>query len=231
MKTFSFLVFIISGFFYNKLSAQKANLLAVYDVERYVVKLSWNMVNSNEKTGYILLKSTDGVEWTEAAKDKRLRYYSEDDLYIFNDRNASAAKIYYRLKVFDSYNRTVHLSPIVSITTAVATVKNNSGEKIKSVASQPSNNNQPNTNSSNTWVVYPNPVKDVLTLSYKGREDLKGVVNVQVQDGTGKIVVKFRSASLYKIIQVPVAKLVRGIYFVQITVLNEVMLSRQFVKQ
>ncbi len=231
MKTFSFLVFIISGFFYNKSSAQKANLLAVYDDERYVVRLSWNMVDSKDKTGYLLLKSTDGVEWTEAAKDKRLRYYSEDDLYTFNDRHTPAGKIFYRLKIFDNYNRTVHLSPIATVSTGVAVVKNNSAEKIKPIAKPPSNNNSPNANSSNKWVPYPNPVKDVLTLSYKGREDLKGVVNVQVQDGNGKIVVKFRSASLYKTIQVPVAKLARGIYFVQITILNEVMMSHQFVKQ
>ena len=123
MKSFSLLLIILSGFFYSDVIAQKANLFAVYDAERYVVRLTWNMVNSNDKTGYLLLKSIDGVEWTEAAKDKRLRYYSEDDLYTFIDRNTPAAKIYYRLKIFDNYNRTVHLSPIVTVTKAIAAVK------------------------------------------------------------------------------------------------------------
>lgn len=230
MKIFFISLIFSACFFFNAAIAQNATLTAVYDAGRAVVRLNWNMVKNFEKTGYLLLKSNDGIEWSEVAKDKKLRQYTEEDIYFFIDKNASGNRLYYRLKIFDTYNRTIQLSPVVVVyITTVAAIKNNFPEKNKTVITQPANNSR--SNNSQSWVLYPNPVTDVLTLSYKGNEDIKGVVNVQVQDGTGKIVVKFRSASLYKNIKVPVTKLARGIYFVQITVLNEVMMSQQFVKQ
>ena len=230
MKIFLFSLTFYACFFFNAAIAQNATLTAVYDAGRAVVRLNWNMVKNFEKTGYLLLKSNDGIEWSEVAKDKKLRQYTEEDIYFFIDKNASGNRLYYRLKIFDTYNRTIQLSPVVVVyITTVAAIKNNFPEKNKTVITQPANSSR--SNKSHSWVLYPNPVTNVLTLSYKGEEDIKGVVNVQVQDGTGKIVVKFRSASLYKNIKVPVTKLARGIYFVQITVLNEVMMSQQFVKQ
>ena len=70
----------------------------------------------------------------------------------------------------------------------------------------------------------------MLTLSYKGTDSIKGVVNVQIIDVTGKTVVKFRSGSMYKTIQIPVSNLRKGMYIIQVSVLNELAMNQKFLK-
>lgn len=188
------------------------------------------MVNSNSKTSYLLLRSGDGITWTEAAKDRMLRRYTEDDIYFFNDRYFLPGKNYYRLKITDGGNNTVALSSIVTVNAGstragLVIPDTHTGKQVitPKISTQPPNNN--------SWIIYPNPATDLLKLTYKGTGDLKGVVNVQIQDVTGKIVVKFRSGSMYKTIQIPIDNLQRGTYFIQVTVLNELMMKQRFVKQ
>ena len=216
--------------FYQVFS-QSAKLNAVFDPNNSAVKLNWNMVKSQLRTSYLLLRSSDGATWTEAAKDRMLRNYTDDDIYFFNDRNYAPGKNFYRLKIADGSNNTIALSPIVTVNAGAA------GKPIlkPSVNTQGGNiNNKPNNTQmqiNNSWIIYPNPATDFLNLAYKGTEDLKGVVNVQIQNATGKIVTKFRSGSMYKIIQIPVSNLVRGAYFIQVRVMNELMMSQKFIKQ
>ena len=230
MKRILIISSIFAIFFSDALVAQSINLSAVYDASKSVIRLNWNMIANPLRTGYLLLKSTNGIEWTEAAKDRMLRNYTQDDIYNYADRNVQGGKIYYRLKIFDVNNNTIALSPIV-------TVNNGDNPTVKTVKNQPtesigSGRKVPQTQiNNNNWVLYPNPAIDYLTLNYKGSTELKGVVNVQVQDATGKTVVKFRSGSAYKSIQVPISNLQRGIYYVQVTVQNEVMTNQRFVKQ
>jgi hypothetical protein len=210
-------------------SSQPVKLSGVYDRNNSAVKLNWNMVNSNSRTSYLLLRSADGVTWMEAAKDRMLRYYSEDDIYFFNDRYFQQGKNYYRLKITDAGNNTVALSPVIIVNT-------NSGVTVSNYESQTGKQStvpkiRTETPAGNSWVIYPNPATDLLKLMYKGQGEIKGVVNVQIQDATGKIVVKFRSGSMYKNIQIPISNLQRGTYFIQLTVANEVMLKQAFVKQ
>ena len=192
------------------------------------------MVNSNIRTSYLLLRSTDGVTWTEAAKDRMLRYYTEDDIYFFNDRYYSSGKNYYRLKITDGYNNTIALSPIVAVNTkgtlnSRSTYPTNTQRKsgiqtvTPKVITEPQNHDK--------WIIYPNPATDLLKLTYKGQGDLKGVVNVQIQDVTGKVVIKFRSGSMYKTISIPISNLQRGTYVIQVSVQNELMMNQKFVKQ
>ena len=226
MKKNFFIIIIFTGLFCCNTWAQSLKLSAIYDASKLVIHLNWNMINVAGRTGYILLKSSDGINWTEAARDKRLRNYTEDDLYSFNDKNFLGSKVYYRLKIFDNNNRTVALSTII----AVPLSSKNTNTETSPIITQPKNNSQLAVSNS-SWVLYPNPASNVLTLTYKGSGILKGVVNVQVQDASGKIVVKFRSGSIYKTIQVPISNLTRGIYFVQVTVVNELMMNQRFVKQ
>ena len=237
MKKFLAIILILSCIFCNVLS-QPVKLTAVYDFNNSAVKLNWDMINSNIKTSYLLLRSADGVTWTEAAKDRMLRKYSADDIYFFNDRSFLSGRNYYRLKIADANNNTVALSPVVMVNTRGTlrpttsapiqkkeTVSNTTSVPVKK---EPGNYQYKN---NNTWVIYPNPVTDILKLAYKGSGDLKGVVNVQVQDATGKVVIKFRSGSMYKLIQIPVSNLQRGAYYIQLTVLDEIMMSQKFIKQ
>ncbi len=82
MKNFLLSVITFAGVFCNVAIGQTVKLTAVYDLNNTAVKLNWNMVNSNYRTGYILLKSADGISWTEAAKDKRFRRYTDQDVYF-----------------------------------------------------------------------------------------------------------------------------------------------------
>lgn len=193
------------------------------------------MINSNVRTSYLLLRSADGITWTEAAKDRMLRKYGEDDIYFFNDRYFTAGKNYYRLKITDGYNNTLALSPVITVntksrsSTTASTYPSNTQTQTGKQTTTPKISTEPQGN--NKWIIYPNPATDILKLTYKGQGELKGVVNVQIQDATGKVVVKFRSGSMYKTISIPVSNLQRGTYFIQVTVLNELMMSQKFVKQ
>lgn len=191
-----------------KSNAQAIKLTTDFDVRKSIITLNWNMVNNPGKTSYMILRSADGIVWTEAARDKILRNYTDRDLYYFEDKFYTLGKNFYRIKITNENNMMVALSPIVT-TFTTATRGEITG----------------------TWLIYPNPVNDVLTLNYKGTADLKGVVNVQIMDVTGKIVIKFRSASIYKIIQIPVNNLKRGFYFTRVTVMNDIVMNKQFMKQ
>ena len=80
------------------------------------------------------------------------------------------------------------------------------------------------------WVMYPVPVKDMLTLQYKGSETIKGVITVLIQNSSGNIITRTRSASLTKVIRIPVNNLGSGIYDVRIVVENEIIWNQRFVK-
>ena len=235
MKKFLFITLLFSGIFCYISISQTVKLTAIYDANNSAVKLNWNMINSNVRTSYLLLRSADGITWTDAAKDRMLRNYTEDDIYFFNDRRFLQGKNYYRIKITDGYNYTIGLSPIVVVNTG-GTVRTTTTYPINT-QKQTSNNNiqsqiktQPQTNT-NSWIIYPNPATDLLKLTYKGSGDIKGVVNIQIQDVTGKTVIKFRSGSMYKTIEIPISDLQRGTYFIQVTVLNELMMNQKFIKQ
>lgn len=231
MKKFLVFILVFLCIYCNVFSQVK--LTAIYDFNNSAVKLNWNMINTNIRTGYLLLRSADGKSWTEAAKDRMLRNYSDDDIYFFNDRNFLPGKNYYRIKIADGDNNTISLSPIVVVNTK-GTAYNTTPKYIQNQTTGVQKttskiNIEPQGNSS--WVIYPNPVTDILKLAYKGHGDLKGVVFVQIQDATGKVVIKFRSGSMYKLIQIPVSNLQRGLYSIQLTVLDELMMSQKFIKQ
>jgi hypothetical protein len=185
------------------------------------------MVNASVKTSYILLRSADGVTWTEAARDRLLRNYTEDDVYFFNDRFYSTGKNFYRLRIYDGYNNTISLSVVVAVNTSMPDQTTSSNRQ-----AQPSiNENNPRSKNNGSWIIYPNPATDLLKLFYKGSGELKGVVNIQIRDARGKMVINFRSGSMYKLIQIPVSHLQKGAYFIQVTVLNEMMMNQKFIKQ
>ena len=83
---------------------------------------------------------------------------------------------------------------------------------------------------SNSWKIFPNPVRDMLNLVHSGNE-IKGVINVSILDATGKSVIRFRAASNNKQLHIPVSKLHAGIYFIKLNVLNEMQLNEKFIKE
>lgn len=184
--------------------AQLCRLKARYDERTSRVILDWNMSNNTSKTTYILLRSTDAKEWTEIVTDKKLQIYTQIDVFDYEDKVKRDQKYFYRLKIIDANNKTIALSNIVTV----------SAEAGKS-----------------SWIMYPNPVKDILHLVHEGNNIIKGVINVTMQDFAGKIVIRFRAASINRKLEIPVSQLHKGIYIVQISVMNEIFMNQQLVKQ
>ena len=184
--------------------AQLCQLNAQFETRTSQVILDWNMISHPNKTTYQLLRSNDGKMWREVVTDKILQDYTSEDIFDYEDKVDHDKRYYYRLRILDSNNKTITFSNIVAI----------QSESAKS-----------------SWVIYPNPVNEVLTLVCKGNTIVKGVINVIVKDATGKIVIRYRAASIYKTLQIPVSKLRTGIYVVQISILNEVVMNQKFVKQ
>lgn len=199
------------------LAEQSVDLKAYYDKSKAVIKLNWNMVNTNTRTGYILLKSTDGQTWSEVSKETDLDSYKQKGSFFYDDRLFTPGnKNSYRIRIFDQQNNTVALSPIVAVTP--------NAPMLPSPAAITPNNG--------SWIIYPNPVNDVLTLNYKGSEPIKGIINVQITDMTGKVVSKFRAASTNTSVQITLSSnLKSGMYAVQMIIENEMVFSSKFLKQ
>lgn len=223
----SFLLFFIAYNCYSQ--AGKPTISAILEPAGNAVRLEWSMIDAEEKTAYIVLKSVDGIHWSELVRDRIFRNYTSYDGYTFEDENIDASKTLYRLKIINALNNTVGLSGIV------VAVKEEQEEKVveiphpsqtKSYPSSP-----PNESAIANWKIYPNPIHDVLTLNYTGNQVLQGVINVLILDVNGKIVIRFRSASNTKLIQIPVDNIARGSYLVQISVTDEVLFNQRIIKQ
>ncbi len=225
----------ISGFLFIclNLNSQICKLNGTFDAAKHILKIQWNMVNSYAKTGYILIKSEDGISWKELSRDRMIRNYTEDDLYFFDERNIGTGKTFYRIRIMDNNNNTVVLSNILVTNTmnAAGNIKNNVPDKRIVATNKETVYSPVIENRVHQWAIYPNPVNDELTINYKGSDILKGVINVIVHDMSGKTVIKFRAASTSKTIQIPVNNLRRGVYLIELTVMNELQMNERFVKQ
>ena len=162
--------------------AQLCRLNAQYEERTSRVILDWNMINHPAITTYILLRSTDTKKWTEVVTDKVLRKYTGEDIFDYDDKVSRDKKYFYQLKIIDVNKKAVAFSNTVTIGTEV---------------------------DKRSWVIYPNPVNNVLHLVYEGNNIIKGVINVTVQDMTGKIVVRFRAASISRRLEIPVYNYVK----------------------
>ncbi|MEP6615845.1 MAG: T9SS type A sorting domain-containing protein [Ginsengibacter sp.] len=200
--------FLLPAFIFTTLSgsicAQGSELHAERGTRTSIVKLDWNMVNSPGKTTYVLLRSRDGKNWSEAVTDRIFRKYSADDIFDYEDKPSANGILFYILRIVDVAYNTVSFSNMVTIITAA--------EK-------------------GSWVLYPNPVNDILMISFKGSGSIRGVINVFVQNSDGKTVIKFRSASVNRVLQIPVGNLPPGFYVAQISVENVMMMNQKFIKE
>lgn len=203
-KILSLTIFLITTFCFSS-NAQLSRLNAGFDAFTQTVKLDWNMISNPAKTTYVLLRSADGKFWTEVVTDRVLQLYTGEDIFDYDDKTfVRESNNYYRLKIIDVNKSVIAYSNMVVVNTETG---------------------------KGLWVIYPNPVNDVLTLSFKGNGTIKGVINIVVYDVSGKAVIKFRSASIYRTIQIPVTKLQNGYYVVQINVMNELLMKQRFIKQ
>ena len=193
-------IFLIGLNFSSFSSSQLPEFTAVYNSRKKVVVIKWQHVSSAVKV-YVLQRSKDNKTWTDIALQQTNEAVKSRDFY-FEDRTFAEGENYYHLKYIYTDGKTA-----------------NTGNIIVLIGS-----------STNNWAMYPVPVTSLLTLEYRGSEPIRGVINVIIQQPTGRVFTKLRCASSTKQIKIPVDNLPKGIYDVRIMVQDEIIWDQRFVK-
>jgi hypothetical protein len=203
------------------------SLFTLTDPSNPTVTLRWNMINYPGNTAYTLFRSEDGIVWTIAAANPVFRKYVSSSILEFKDDFSNEEKFYYRVKVYDTNENIVEISN----TAVVDNPKNLRSEEEQSKTKRFENRKDPSGGVKKSWQIEPIPVGDMVNLYYKGYDIIQGVINIVIQNATGKIVVRFRASSKNREIQIPVSQLNSGIYFIQIRVRDETQLNEKFIKR
>ncbi len=135
-------------------------------------------------------------------KDIDIQSAAANRTFYYEDKKVTAGENYYRLKYIAVDGKTDFSNNIIVIIPATQ-----SG-----------------------WIMYPVPVKDFLTLEYRGVESIKGVINVFIQQSSGRIIFRLRNSSLNKTIKIPVHNMGKGVYDVRIIVGGNLVWNQRFIK-
>ena len=173
---------------------------AVYNGRKKAVVINWQHASADIKT-YIIQQSSGNKIWTDIALQE-VTQHAPPRTFYFEHQKISTGEIHYRLKCIYKDGKTDFSLDVLVI---IGTFKN-------------------------SWVMYPVPVADLLTLEYRGAEAIKGVINVIIQQPTGRVFTKLRCSSLSRLIKIPVNNLPKGIYDIRILVQEEVIWDQRFVK-
>ncbi len=173
---------------------------AVFSNRKKAVVIKGQGTSADIKT-YVLQQSSGNKAWTDIALQEIIPATRNRSFY-FEDKNFAAGENYYRLKCIYTDGKTVY-----SLTVPVM------------IASTTS-----------SWVIYPVPVTNLITLEYRGSEPIRGVLHVIIQHPSGRVFTKKRYASLSRQIKIPVDYLPKGIYDIRILVQDEVIWDQRFVK-
>jgi hypothetical protein len=175
-------------------------ITAVYDGKRKAVVIKWQQKQAGIKS-FVVQRSDDNSGWQDIALQQTVNF-NPGKTYQFLDTKSAAGENYYRLKAVLQNGATEYSASVMVIVGPSAT----------------------------SWIMYPVPVREVLTLQYKGSEKIKGVVNVLIQNMIGTVLVRLRSASINSTIRIPVNNLGKGLYDIRITIEDEVVWNQRFVK-
>jgi hypothetical protein len=194
------LIFLIGFNFSSFGSSLVPEFTAVYISRKKTVEIKWQHLSALVKT-YVLQRSKDNITWTDIALQE-IDAAKTNRSFYFNDKNFAVGENYYHLKYIYTDGKTANGSNVVVMITSAT----------------------------NNWVMYPVPVTSLLTLEYRGTEPIRGVINVIIQQPTGRVFSKLRCSSLSKQIKIPVDNLPKGIYDVRILVQDEIIWDQRFVK-
>ncbi len=173
---------------------------AVYNNRKKAVVIKWQHTSADIKT-YVVQQSTANKTWADIALQE-INPATTNRSFYFEDKNFAAGENHYRLKCMYADGKTVYsLDVIMMIASAT-----------------------------NSWVIYPVPVTDLLTLEYRGSEPIQGVINVIIQNSSGRIFLKRRYSSLSKQIKITPDFLPKGIFDIRIIVQDEIVWSQRLVK-
>lgn len=194
-------VIFLLGIQYHSFSLNTPpDLTAVYDSRKKGVIIKCQNISAGIKT-IIIQRSHDNSFWTDIVL-KGINQNVDINTFNFEDKQPQTGDNYYRMKC-TFLNGKVEYSLVIMV-----------------IIGSPGYN----------WVMYPVPVKDLLTLQYRGVEPISGVIYVVIQSSSGRIITRVRSASLNRILQIPTSNLGSGIYDIRIFVGNEILWNQGFVK-
>ena len=173
---------------------------AVYNSRKKAVVIKWQHSSADIKT-YVLQQSSANKTWADIALQE-INPATGNRSFYFEDKNFAAGENHYRLKCMYADGKTVYnLQVVVMIASAT-----------------------------NSWIIYPVPVINLLTLEYRGSEPIQGVINVIIQQPGGRVFLKRRYSSQTKQIKITPDFLPKGIYDIRILVQDEVIWDQRFVK-
>jgi hypothetical protein len=195
------IVFLLMLLHINTKAQANITLTAAYENEKNLIKLRWQH-NDERITLYILQRSSDNYSFTDIVS-KKATDIAGGELFKYTDKNVSAGKNYYRLKIYRSSNTYETTSPVMVI------------------IGNPGNN----------WLIYPVPVGTVLNLQYNGNQLIQGVISVIIQSvSSGTVFTRLRLASTTRFIQIPVSNIGRGLYDIRIYIQEKVVWNQRFAK-
>lgn len=149
---------------------------------------------------FIVQRSDDNFNWVDIASVENPQI-TASKTWQYTDVRPADGENYYRLQTVATNGRTVYSGSVMVIT-----------------------------GGSHSWVMYPVPVTDVLTLQYKGTEKITGVINIIIQNMQGYVLTRLRCASNTTIIRIPVSNLGKGVYDIRVTIEDEIVWNQRFVK-
>ena len=170
------------------------------DSRKNTVLIQWQNKSDDIKM-YILQHSLDNTLWQDMAL-QAINQNTEIRSFYFVDKKATTGFNYYRLKCM-LFNGLTEFTQSKMVNMA---------------------------GSLNNWILYPVPVTDWLTIDYRGNEPLKGVVHIVIQQSSGRIITRLRSASCYTHIRIPVNNLGKGIYDIRIIVQGIIVWDQRVIK-
>ncbi len=199
---FKALPFIVMLFsLLNSFSLQSpSGFSAAFDSRKNAVLIKWQNSSPGIRS-FSVQKSVDNKTWDDISIQVNNQQTTTASFY-FEEKLPATGKSYYRLKS-NAFNGNIAYSLAVQVIIALP---------------------------ENGWVMYPVPVQDLLTLDYRGTEKIPGVINVFIQQSSGRIITKLRLSSLNRLIRIPVDHLGKGIYDIRIIVEGNVVWDQRFVK-
>jgi hypothetical protein len=173
---------------------------AVYNSRKKAVIVRWQHQEAGIQT-YIAQRSADNKTWIDIGL-QQVDGNTKTRSFYFEDKKPAVGENHYRLKcIYPDGRSTYSLNVMVIIGSML-----------------------------NSWVIYPVPVGDLLTLEYRGTESIKGVLNIFIQQSSGRIITRLRYSSLNTLIRIPVDNLGKGMYDIRIIVQGEIIWNQRFIK-
>lgn len=220
---------ILTGLFAFLLGLSRASadirLAILANPGNSTVTLRWNMTDYPGFTTYALFESQDGISWTIAAANPAQRRYAASTIMEFRKKFSDQRQMYFRVKVYDPNENII----AISNTALVVNPKFIGGTYLPPHEEHPGRTSESNMGTSQ-WQMPSHPGWDHLELHYVGRSPIQGVINVDIFDGYGKIVQRFRASSKSKQLEIPVRQLQNGTYHIRVSVEGQTQLNTYFTK-